>query len=162
MNKGVISVLLSLLTVLANAQEPSTTPTAAKPPQPQAELEKKFQEQLTNCEFIGRWSLVEGDKLGQEKEERYTIQGARKAGNELWIIQARIQYGDKDVTIPVPVQVKWAGDTPVITLTDAAIPNLGTYSARVVVYDGKYAGTWSGGNHGGLLHGIIRKKETAK
>jgi hypothetical protein len=142
------------------AQEPSRQVEPAKPNQ--QELEKKFQEQLTNCEFVGRWCLVENGRLGEEKEERYSITSARKASGELWIIQARVQYGDKDVTIPVPVHVKWAGDTPVITLTDAAIPNLGTYSARVLVYKDSYAGTWSGGNHGGMLHGVIRKKEITK
>jgi len=30
----------------------------------------------------------------------------------------RIQNGKRDVTAPVPVAVKWAGDTPVIMLTD--------------------------------------------
>ena len=163
MNKGVISLLItSVLSFLVAAQDTPTPAATSKPVPTQEELEKKFQDQLTNCGFIGRWSLVREGELTPEKNERYTILSARKAANELWIIQARVQYGDKDVTVPVPVYVKWAGDTPVITLTDMAIPNLGTYSARVVVYDGKYAGTWSGGDHGGLLHGIIKKKESAK
>ena len=42
--------------------------------------------------------------------------------------------------MPLPVSIKWAGDTPVITLTDLSIPGMGTYSARVVLYRDQYAG----------------------
>jgi hypothetical protein len=58
--------------------------------------------------------------------------------------------------------VKWAGDTPVISVTNVAFPGLGTYSARVVVYDGQYAGTWGGKDHGGQMFGkIVREDEKA-
>jgi alpha-D-ribose 1-methylphosphonate 5-triphosphate diphosphatase len=48
-------------------------------------------------------------------------------------------------------------DTPVITLDNVSLPGLGTYTARVQVYDKTYAGTWSAGDHAGMLHGIIEK-----
>jgi hypothetical protein len=38
-----------------------------------------------------------------------------------------------------------------------SIPGLGTYTARVLIYRGQYAGTWSGGDHGGELWGRIEK-----
>ena len=53
--------------------------------------------------------------------------------------------------------VKWAGDTPVISLTNKAIPGFGTFTARVMFYGDEYAGTWSGGSHGGLMWGKIVK-----
>jgi hypothetical protein len=31
--------------------------------------------------------------------------------------------------------IKWAGDTPVITLTDLSIPGMGTYTARAILYN---------------------------
>ena len=127
-----------------------------------AALEAKFKELLIDCVFNGRWCLVRDSKLTEEREEKYTLQGATKSGGDVWIIYARIQYGGKDVTLPVPVQVKWAGDTPVITLDQVSLPGLGTYSARVLVYDKTYAGTWSGGNHAGLLHGVIQKRASAR
>ena len=38
------------------------------------------------------------------------------------------------------------------------IPNLGTYTARVLFYGDQYAGTWSAGaDHGGHLWGRIEK-----
>ena len=54
--------------------------------------------------------------------------------------------------------MKWAGDTPVISVTNVAFPGLGTYSARVVIYGDSYAGTWDGKDHGGQMFGKIVKK----
>ena len=54
--------------------------------------------------------------------------------------------------------MKWAGDTPVITLTDQALPGMGTYHLHSVVYRGQYAGTWSGKNVGSKVFGRIVKK----
>ena len=61
------------------------------------------------------------------------------------------------MTVPLPLEVKWAGDTPVITVTDKSLPGMGTYTARVVVYRGQYAGTWSGKNGGGKVFGKLTK-----
>ena len=122
-------------------------------------LEKKFVEDLSGATLKGRWCLVSGDKLGEEKEDRYTISSATKLGGDTWIISARVQYGTKDVTVPVPVKVLWAGDTPVISVTKLGIPGLGTYTARVMIYEGLYSGTWSGPGHGGLMSGALVKAE---
>ena len=122
-------------------------------------LEKEFQETLTNAVFKGRWRLVKDGKLGEESEDKYTIAGVSKQGPDVWLVSARVQYGKKDVNVPIPVNVYWAGDTPVITLANVAIPGLGTYSARVMVHGGLYAGTWSGPGHAGFLEGVIEKGE---
>jgi len=53
--------------------------------------------------------------------------------------------------------VKWAGDTPVITLTNLGIPGLGTFTSRVVIYDNRYAGTWQHDKVGGNLFGRIER-----
>jgi hypothetical protein len=60
-----------------------------------------------------------------------------------------------DLVAPIPVQVKWAGDTPVIIVDNIAIPGGGSYSARLLIYEKTYAGTWSGGDHRGLMNGLI-------
>lgn len=127
----------------------------------QAAREKQLQEQLTNVQFVGRWSSVSEEGLGSVREEKYTLQGISKVGGDVWLVHARIQYGDKDATVPVPVKVAWVADTPILHITDLAIPGLGTYTARVVIQNGMYAGTWSGGNHGGVMSGLIQpvKKE---
>jgi hypothetical protein len=36
---------------------------------------------------------------------------------------------------------------------------MGTYTARVMIYRDRYAGTWSGGNHEGQLWGRIERAD---
>ncbi len=139
------------------ARLPESTDSTAIPEK--AQLEQHFKETLTKSVFSGKWCLVTDGALGEEHAEKYTVESANKIGSDLWLIYARVQYGKKDILVPVPVSVKWAGDTPVISITKLGIPGLGTYTARVVVYDSLYAGTWSGSDHGGQLHGVILKQE---
>ena len=68
-----------------------------------------------------------------------------------------LKSGKKDVTLPMPLPVKWAGEIPVISMQNFTIPGLGTFSAHVVIDRGKYAGTWAHGNKGGHLYGTIHK-----
>jgi hypothetical protein len=138
------------------AQETEKPPAAAL-----NDLERKFQETLSNATLAGKWRLVADGKLGEEREETYTLGAVRKLSGDLWVIQARIQYADKDVTLPVPVRVVWAGDTPVISITDAGLPGLGKYTARVMVYNGLYTGTWFAPDHGGFLTGRVVKESGA-
>jgi hypothetical protein len=119
------------------------------------ELEAKFKNTMTRATMAGRWCSIKDGALGPEKEDKYTIVGVNKVGADAWLINARIQYGNKDIVAPIPVQVKWAGDTPVIIVDKFPMPGGGTYSARVLIYDHTYAGTWTGGEHAGLLNGVI-------
>lgn len=121
----------------------------------QASLESKFQETMTGATLAGTFTL--SDRPGKTFDERYTISKITKLAGDTWLFNARIKYGSHDVTVPIPLAVKWAGDTPVITLTDLAIPGLGTFTARVMIFRGQYAGTWSGKDHGGHLFGKIEK-----
>ncbi len=127
----------------------------AKPKPTQEELEANFKATLTKATFKGRWCMIKDGQLGPEKEDKYSINSVTKIGGEMWLITARIQYGKNDFVAPVPVVVKWAGDTPVIVLDKVGVAGSGEFSARVLVYDKTYAGTWSGGDHGGLLNGVI-------
>ena len=142
----------------APANKPKDAP-AAKPKLTQEELEAKFKATLTKATFSGRWCALKDGELGPEKEDKYTILGVSKLGGAVWVINARIQYGKKDITAPIPVQVKWAGDTAVIIVDDVGVPGSGTYSARVMIYNNTYAGTWSGGDHGGMMSGVITNEK---
>lgn len=144
----------------AIAQESKEVPAKAaaeKPKATQAELEAAFKATLTKVVFNGRWCMVKDGELGPEKEDKYTILDVTKLGGDSWLIRTRIQYGQKDIVAPIAVQVKWAGDTAVIIVDKLSVPGGGTYSARVLVYESTYAGTWTAGDHGGLLNGIIAK-----
>ncbi len=134
-------------------------PIAQKPKATQEELETNFKTTLTQAAFTGRWCSIKDSKLGPEKEDKYTILGVNKVGGDVWLINARIQYGGKDITAPIPVQVKWAGDTAVIIVDDVGVPGSGSYSARVLIYQNTYAGSWTGGDHGGLMNGVITNQK---
>jgi hypothetical protein len=149
--------VLAFFSVNVCADEP-----AKKEPIPtQAELIKRLEETLTGAKLIGQYTVT-GREDRAPKPEEYTIVNAAKAPEgDLWLLKARIKYGDKDTTLPVPVEIKWAGDTPVITLTNMAIPGLGTFTSRVVIYDNLYAGTWQHGKVGGNLFGRLERAGTA-
>ena len=102
-----------------------------------------------------------GQKEGaQPKAERYELAKVTKSKGDYWLFQAGIHYGNHNVTLPLPLRVVWAGDTPVITVDNVGVPGSGTYSARVLIYKDTYAGSWTGGDHGGLMNGVItRAKE---
>ncbi len=123
---------------------------------------KKFEQTMNGAVLAGQFTILGKDRESMPPEE-YTIKRVSKlADGDYWLFQARIKYGDKDVTVPLPLEVKWAGDTPVITLTELTIPALGTFSARVVIDNGKYAGTWTHGDVGGHMFGVIRRNAEAK
>ena len=151
----------SLAAFSATAQETKKeTPAVkdtARPAPTAADLEAKFKTTLTNAVMDGRFCMLKDGKLGPDKEEKYTIVGVEKTAEGQWTISAKIQYGAVNFTAPVPVQVKWAGDTPVIIVDNIGFPGTAKYSARVMIYDDTYAGTWSGGDHGGLMHGVIAR-----
>ena len=111
---------------------------------------------LTGSKFVGVFTI--DGREGVPAKEEYTIISAKKTDEgDLWLFKARIKYGNKDVTLPVPVPIKWAGKTPVIEMDNLKIPLLGTFSAHIVIDDGKYAGTWKHGKFGGLMYGNIKK-----
>jgi hypothetical protein len=88
------------------------------------------------------------------------IDKVSKVAGDTWLFQTRLKYGSREIPVPIPLTVRWAGDTPVITLTDLSIPGVGTFTARVLLYRDQYAGTWSGSDEGGQLFGrIIRERQ---
>ena len=131
------------------------------------DLQAKFKETMTAATMAGRWCPLKDGVLGEEKEDRYDIVSVEKGTGDDWIINARMKRGEREFVAPIPVQVKWAGDTAVIVVDELRMPGPSgyggtTYSARVLVHGNTYAGTWSGGNHAGLLKGVITKAAEAK
>jgi len=138
-------------TIPVVAQDPPpANKTGAKPPV------AEFEKYLSNSTLTGVFT-IDGRPLNKLEEERYEIKSAKKVDGEenLWEITTRIKYGDKDLTVPVFVNIEWVGRTPMIVLDNIAIPGLGTFSARVVFHDRKYAGTWKHDNVGGHLFGRV-------
>lgn len=157
------ALLLSCVSNLAFAQAP---PVGELPPQTDKtllapdgsvalSLTKKFQTLLTGAKMVGMFT-VDGRPLDKLSPEQYEIQKVEKqTEGDWWLITARVKYGEKDFSIPVPVEVKWAGQTPVITLDKVTLPGYGTFSARVVFHGDRYAGTWQHDDKGGHLFGKV-------
>ncbi len=157
-----------LLSLACCADAISQTPPAATIPanevdaehkEDQSANEKAFQELLNNCVLVGQFT-VDGQSSGPAKEERYEIRNVSKLDDsDLWGMNARIAYGDHDVTVPIAVPVKFAGKTPMISLDDFFVPGMGTFSARVLFHGDRYAGTWQHGDKGGHMFGYIKRLE---
>ena len=133
----------------------------------QEELEAKFKESMTAVTMSGRWCSLKDGVLGETKEDKYTIVGVEKGSGDSWTINARMQYGNRDFVAPIPVKVKWAGDVAVLVVDKLQVPGPngsgGTaYSARLLIHENTYAGHWSGGDHAGLMNGVIAKTAATK
>lgn len=176
MNKMMIGAFVGALGLLTpgvvqtlqatqSASKDATSADVKKEDALQAKRENEFRKSLTNAVLEGVWQMTgkgglhADEPLSESKTERYTIASIVKSGGDYWIVNARIEFGDKDVTVPIPVRVVWAGDTPVITIDDLAIPMIGTYSARVMFHNGFYSGVWysNAKDYGGILTGRITK-----
>jgi hypothetical protein len=129
------------------------------------EQEKQYaalQKSLSGSVLAGHFTVT-GEEVSEPKADRYELIDVRHVGDGNWMFVARIQYGEHDVKIPITLPIKWAGDTPVITVDKMPFPGLGTYTARVMIYEDHYAGFWSGADHGGHLYGMIEHgKESEK
>jgi hypothetical protein len=137
----------------------ATRQTGPKPELTPAQRDEDFKKRFANVRMSGHFTL-DGQENAKLQKEEYVITGATKLGNgDLWAITARIKFNDVDVAVPVPVQVKWAGDTPVIVLDKVSIPGLGTFSARVLLDEDRYAGTWTHDEKGGHMFGTITPAE---
>lgn len=154
--RGLVLVCLSLVVMLACT-------TGAATSEEQEALEKAFEESMRGAVLAGSFTVFAEESDPEEgsgvklRSERYQIEKVVKQVGDIWTFHARIQFGDKDVTVPVPVMLSWAGDTPVLSVTDLGIPGLGTYTARVVFYRDAYAGMWWGRTHGGNMFGAIER-----
>jgi hypothetical protein len=137
---------LLLFTVLL-AQQPT-------PPVEMNDLEKQFQASLTNASLTGFFTV--GDSA-ETHPDKYTIENLTKGQGDIWKFDARIQYGGRDYKASVDVPVKWAGETPVLSLAQYAIAGQGVFSARILIHNGMYAGTWGAQDHGGKMFGMVVK-----
>lgn len=151
-----MKLLLLLAAATAFAQE-------AAPPPELTPAEKVFQDAMVNVKLVGHYTLGDSAEL---HDDSYTIVRVTKVKQDSWKFEARIQYNKKDVPIAMNLPVKFAGDTPVISVTNLGFPGFGSFTARVVIYNGTYAGTWSsvGGGagvppHGGMMFGTVVKME---
>jgi hypothetical protein len=122
-----------------------------------SDRERAFAEQMSGSALVGSFT-VSGREERAANPDRYDLSAVEKVGDDLWRFAVRMRHEQIDVTLPITVPLRWVGDTPVVMLTDYSIPALGTFTARVFFYDGRYAGTWQHGQQiGGHLFGRIER-----
>ncbi len=129
----------------------------------QEKLYAELEASLSGSALVGQFTVT-GKEAIDPKPERYELTSVKHVGDGNWMFVARILYGDHDVTLPITLPIQWAGNTPVITVDNIGFPGLGTYTARVMIYEDHYAGFWSGGTdnngrHGGHLYGVVEHEK---
>jgi hypothetical protein len=152
--------LLIAGSLLIAASLPAQTPPATQPAPSQGDLDRKFETTMSHAVLAGSFTVNGSDK--PPAHDRYTLGSVTKKSGDTWLFVATVQYGNHDLSLPLEIPVKWAGDTPVISVTNIGMPGLGTYTARVMVYGDQYVGVWgtSDGSHGGQMWGKIEHPTT--
>jgi hypothetical protein len=140
------------------AEQKSSEP--ANSSERQAKLDAALSKMLSGATLEGSFtSTGAGSDPSKLSRDKYTLGEVKKVGGDVWQIPARIQYSGKDITLPIVLPIRWAGDTPVVTVDDLPMPGFGTVSARVMFFEGHYAGYWKHGDHGGNMFGVIHPAE---
>lgn len=162
-NSGVGATATALLVLLLAAgvrlsfaaDKPAAETVVADAKQ-QAEREEALAKMLSGATLEG--SFTQTGPGGDPKKldgEKYTLGEVKKVAGNVWLFPARIEYGGKDITLPIMLPVHWASDTPVVVVDTVDLPGLGSVSARVLFYAGHYAGYWKHGEYSGNLFGLI-------
>jgi len=132
-------------TGMGSAMDPASLP----------QLEREFAEKMRGAAMVGRFTIA-GREDRAATADRYDIYSVDKVGDNQWRFNAKI--GENGVTLPIVVTMKFVDDTPLILMTDATIPGMGTFTARVFFHGDQYAGTWSHlGSAAGHMFGTIER-----
>lgn len=151
--------ILLLISVGLAAQEPAALPKDAPSAVAMNAAEQQFAESLSNVTLTGFFTVGDG---AETREDRYTIGQITKIGEDLWNFEASIEYNKRTFNAKIKVPVKWAGDTPVLMLSNYLIKDHGVFSARILIHGGMYAGTLGAQEKGGKMFGKIVKNEPAR
>ena len=149
---GFVSLFIVSCGVLSLYAEEKRTPDTKR----QADLEAALSKMLSGATLEGSFTVSgPGTDPGKLSREKYTLGDVKKIAGDVWQFPARIEYGGKDITLPIPLPIRWAGDTPVVVVDEVDLPGFGSVSARVMFFEGHYAGFWKHGDHSGNLFGVI-------
>jgi hypothetical protein len=141
---------------LSEKSDDSSKPAAAPQKPLPSDPEERFKTVFTKASLSGRWAALKDGALGEERTgDKYQIVSVTKGSGENWTVNAKMKYRDQEIVMPIPVQVKFAGDTAILVVDNLMIPGGGTYTARLLIYDRTYSGTWKGQRGGGMLYGTI-------
>jgi hypothetical protein len=155
--KPIACFALFAATTSALAQAP---PTDSAPAATEAEREAALAQMLSGATLEGSFTTSgRGQDGARLTRDKYTLGEVKKLDAGNWLFPVRIQYADKDLTLPLSLPIVWAGDTPVVVVEGVGIPGLGTFSARVLFFHDHYAGYWQHGEVSGNLFGVIHRAD---
>jgi hypothetical protein len=120
------------------------------------DAERQFAERMRNVKLVGTFT-VDGREPRPPRDDGYEIESVEKVGADSWRFNAR--FGRFNASFPIVVPMRFIGDTPVIMMTDTALPGVGTFTVRLFFYGDRYAGTWQHGEVGGQMSGRIERKQ---
>ncbi|MFT5464996.1 MAG: hypothetical protein ACI8UO_000082 [Verrucomicrobiales bacterium] len=124
------------------------------------DAEANFVAMLKNATLKGTWAPVAQGQQGEDKNDAYQVLRAEKVEGDNWHIVTEVSRQGQTFEYPLPVIVKFAGDTAVMILDDARTGDGGKWSARVLFHNNVYAGSWwSAGGKAGTISGTISQKE---
>lgn len=151
-------IALMCLSAFAQDQTPkeSSKPALAGQKPLPSDMEERFKALFTKATLSGRWARLKDGVLGEERAgDKYTVLSVVKRDGDNWTVNAKMKYGEKELIIPVPVRMNFTGDTALLMVEDLAIPGGGTYTARLMIFERTYSGTWKDQRGGGMLYGTI-------
>jgi hypothetical protein len=122
------------------------------------ERERRFTERMRGVALIGTFN-AEGEPA-PPTPERYEIRSVEKVGTDLWRFNADMNCCGVEGALPVTVPLRFAGDTPMIQMTDTTIPGVGTFTVRLFFYANSYAGTWQHDDRRGTMTGRLETTGT--
>jgi hypothetical protein len=127
-------------------------------------MENQFSAMLKGATLKGTWAAVGPVGLGEDKQDGYQIVEAKKVKGDKWVMVSRFEYKGQQMDIPVPVVIKFAGDTAVMILNDLPTGDGATWSARILFHNDVYTGSWweSTRKKGGILSGIVSREAEEK
>jgi hypothetical protein len=147
---------MAVLALTAAGAVPSLS--AARAVAESDDREATFSALMEGATLEGQFDIVGPQGVMPAQSDVYSVSKLERADDGRWVFHYQMGYTQNAPMAPIPVTVEWAGETPVITVTDQALPGVpGTFSARVLIHAGKYAGTWSHGPIGGHMWGVVKK-----
>ncbi len=122
----------------------------------QGDREARFAELIEGKRLEGKFNVIGPDGMTDAQVDTYMVSELSRGDGDSWVFHYNMGHNQNAQMEPIPVDVLWAGDTPVLTMTDQEIPGLpGRFTARVMLYDGMYSGTWQHGPIKGLMWGRL-------
>src|ERR1041385_448724 len=77
--------------------------------------EERFSRLFTKAYLSGRWAPLKDGALGEERTgDKYQIVSVAKGDGDKWTVNAKLKYRDQEFVMPIPVRMKFDGDTAIL------------------------------------------------